>query len=68
MDYMSIAIIIIVIFMTIGYKHDIAQCQDFIEEPLAYCQGLCQLQYGNVLPEYNNRIVGFNMTNYETWK
>jgi hypothetical protein len=38
MDWQSILLIIIIFFMVWSYKHDIAQCEEMIEEPYSYCE------------------------------
>lgn len=38
MEWMSIALLIIVIFMTISYKSDTAACREVLEKPCTYAQ------------------------------
>lgn len=52
-DAYSIVFIALIVFMVIGYKADIKQCEDVIEKPCEFCEksNCCQIDWSKLDPQ-----------------
>lgn len=56
MDWFTILVVLLILFSAWGYKHDIAACEEVIEDPYGFCGGYCEAQARNQL--YNEPFEG----------
>lgn len=60
MDIYSIALFVITITLIIGYKADIAKCEDAIENPCKFCTttGCCRVYYNGTTEAISDKGQG----------
>ena len=68
-DWYSLILILLIVFMVIGYKSDISKCEKVINDPCEFCEesNCCQVDWSRISPNKlieRNRMNIFNSTKY----
>lgn len=52
MDLQSLLLVVVIVFMVLGYKADIKKCEDAIEHPCEFCEttNCCEVNWMRVNP------------------
>ncbi len=62
-DFGMVLFVAVVLFAAWGYKHDIAECKEIIENPTDYCEPVCESienQINTIEPQENYSLNFFN--------